>query len=346
MLSMQQYQDVSLAGYSTMRLGGKAKYAVEVTTRTELEEVVAWATEQTLPMIMVGIGSNIVWRDEGFDGLLIINKLMRYEDFAEDETNHYVTMGSGENWDSVVARTVEAGLTGIEALSLIPGNSGATPVQNVGAYGQDISQTLTSLEAYDTVTKAYVNIPAMDCGFGYRTSRFNGADKGRFFITAITLHLTTGNPQPPFYTSLQKYLDDKKISDYTPVSIRAAVIDIRSHKLPDPAIVANNGSFFANPIVDAGTLAQIQSDYPEVPHWDTNEPGKIKLPAAWLVEQAGFKDFTDVETGMATWPVQALVLVNKNAQSTADLLKFKQKIVDAVANKFAVTLVQEPELLP
>jgi UDP-N-acetylmuramate dehydrogenase len=343
---MQQYQDVNLADYSTMRLGGKAKFAVEVTDRTELEEAVAWATEQGLPMIMVGTGSNIVWRDEGFDGLLLINKIMRYEDFAEDETNHYVTIGSGENWDSAVARTVEAGLTGVEALSLVPGNTGATPVQNVGAYGQDISQTLTSLEAYDTVAKAFVNIPAMDCGFGYRSSRFNGDDKGRFFITAITLHLTKGNPQPPFYASLQKYLEDKQITEYTPKVIRDAVIDIRSHKLPDPAAVANNGSFFANPIVDAGTLSQIQADYPEVPHWDTAEPGQIKLPAAWLVEQAGFKDYTDTDTGMATWPTQALVLVNKNAHSTADLLKFKQKIVDAVAEKFNVTLVQEPELLP
>jgi len=329
-----------------MRLGGTAAYAVEVTTRAELEEAVAWATEQSLPMIMVGIGSNIVWKDEGFNGLLIINKIMRFEDFAEDDANHYVTIGSGENWDSVVERTVAAGLTGIEALSLIPGNAGATPVQNVGAYGQEIAQTLTSLEAYDTTTKQFVNIPAMDCGFAYRSSRFNGADKGRFFITAITLHLAKANPAPPFYATLQKYLDDNNITSFTPSIIRDAVIAIRNSRLPDPAVVANNGSFFANPIVDGGTLAQIQADYPDIPHWDTGEPGKVKLPAAWLVEKAGFKDFYDSETGMSTWPAQALVLVNKSARSTADLLKFKQKIVDAVATKFNVTLVQEPELLP
>ncbi len=343
---MQQYQNVSLAQYSTMRLGGTAAYAVEVTSRVELEEAVAWASEQSLPMIMVGTGSNIIWKDEGFNGLLIINKLMGYEDFAEDDLNHYVTIGSGETWDSAVERTVKADLTGIEALSLIPGDAGATPVQNVGAYGQEIAQTLTSLEAYDTTTKQFVNIPAMDCAFGYRSSRFNGADKGRFFITAITLHLTKGNPEPPFYASLQKYLDDNKISSYTPAIIRDAVIAIRSTKLPDPASVANNGSFFANPIIDEGALAQIQSDYPEIPHWGTSETGKVKIPAAWLVEAAGFKDFYDSETGMSTWPQQALVIVNKNAHSTADLLKFKQKIVDAVAAKFNITLLQEPELLP
>jgi UDP-N-acetylmuramate dehydrogenase len=345
---MQQYQNVSLSDYSTMHLGGNAAYVVEVTNRIELEEAIAWATEQTLPIIMVGTGSNIIWRDEGFSGLLIVNKILRYEDFAEDETNHYVTIGSGENWDVSVAHTVEAGLTGIEALSLVPGTAGATPIQNVGAYGQDISQTLSSLEAYDITTKQFITMPVMDCGFGYRASRFNGVDKGRFFITAITLHLTKGNPQPPFYASLQKYLDDNQLTNFTPAIIRDAVIAVRSAKLPDPVVVANTGSFFANPIVDEGTLAQIKADtdIADVPHWETNQPGTVKLSAAWLLDQAGFKDFHDKATGMATWPSQSLVLVNKSAKSTADLLAFKQQIIDTVSQKFGVTLEQEPELLP
>lgn len=328
-----------------MRLGGTAAYMVDVHDRQEVEQAVAWAAQNNLPAMMIGDGSNIVWRDEGYSGLILVNKIMKFEEQPEDQENFYVTAGSGESWDKVVERTVARGLTGIEGLSLIPGTAGATPVQNVGAYGQEISQALVSVEAYDTQQKQFVSIPNFDCGFGYRTSRFKTNDHSRFFITAITLHLIRGNPQPPFYRAVQAYFDEHGIANPTPQVMRDAVIAIRQSKLPDPAKVANNGSFFANPIVDEGALAQIQADYESVPHWPL-EDGRVKLSAAWLVEQAGFKGVHDAETGMATWPAQALVLVNEHAQSTAQLIKFKQKILDTVKAKFDITLEQEPELLP
>ena len=342
---MNPKSNVPLSGFSTMRLGGPATYLAEVASRQELTATLTWANEQAMPIIMIGGGSNIVWRDEGFQGLVIVNKIMGYQDFDEDGTNHYVTIGAGENWDSVVARTVASGLTGIEALSLIPGTAGATPVQNVGAYGQEIADTLMSVEVYDTTTQQFANMPTADCAFGYRTSRFKTTDKGRFYITGLTLHLTKGNPEPPFYGGVQKYFDEHHIAAVTPQVLRDAVVDIRSHKLPDPTKVANNGSFFANPIVPEGVLAQVSATHEDVPHWPVDE-GKVKLSAAWLIEQAGFKDANDPETGMATWPAQPLVLVNVGAKSTADLLKFKQKILDAVKAKFDITLEQEPELLP
>lgn len=343
---MNIFHGVTLADFSTMRLGGPAAHLAEVHNRSELTEALAWAKTQNLPVIMIGGGSNIVWRDEGFPGLVLVNKMLGYQVFEEDEQNVYVTIGAGENWDSVVARTVEAGLTGIEALSLIPGTTGATPIQNVGAYGQEISQTLTTVEALDSQTGELMNIPAMDCAFGYRTSRFKAADRGRFFITAVTLHLTRGALQPPFYPALQQYLTDHAVTQVTPATIREAVIAIRNSKLPDPAMVANNGSFFANPIISQAQLTQIQADTNlTVPHWPTQE-GLVKLSAAWLVEQAGFKDYHDPETGMATWAAQPLVLVNESATSTAQLLAFRQKIIDAVQAKFSIELVQEPELLP
>ncbi len=343
--SMTIQENISLQAHSTMRLGGNARYLVEVTSRTEVEEAVSWATEQQIRFIMIGDGSNIVWRDEGFDGLVIVNKIKRYEVFAEDELNHYVTIGSGENWDEVVARTVQAGLSGIEALSLIPGTTGATPVQNVGAYGQEIKDTLAIVEVFDTKTKSFSNLPSSDCGFGYRTSRFKTTDRGRFLITGLTLHLYKQNPQPPFYRALAEYLEKQNIHEYTPQVIRDAVIAIRSSKLPDPTTVANNGSFFANPIVDELSIEELRFANPEMPAWPAGE-GYVKIPAAWLIEQAGFKDYKDLETGMATWPLQPLVLINENAKSTADLLSFKQKIVGAVQTKFGITLEQEPELLP
>lgn len=342
---MNIFHNVVLADYSTMHLGGVAAHLAEIHDRGELRAALQWADSQQLPVLMIGGGSNIYWRDEGFNGLVLVNRVMKYEDFAEDDLNHYITIGAGENWDSVVERSVAAGLTGIEALSLVPGTAGATPVQNVGAYGQEIAQTLVSIEAYDRTTNQFVTIPNSDCAFGYRSSRFKTIDKGRYFIMAVTLHLMKGNPEPPFYRALQDYLEQNSIYDYTPTVIRDAVMAIRSAKLPNPEIVANNGSFFANPVIDEADFIQMQADYPNAPHWPV-EDGKVKLPAAWLLDQAGFKDMHDPETGMATWPQQTLVLINEHAQSTADLEKFKAKIIATVEEKFHITLQQEPELLP
>lgn len=338
-------QHVPLKGYSTMRLGGPAAYAVEVANRLQLTAALDWAKEQNLPVIMIGTGSNTFWRDEGFPGLLIINKIMRREVFNEDGENVYLNIGAGENWDEVVAYSVSLGLTGIECLSLIPGTAGATPVQNVGAYGQEISQSLVTVEAYDTQTNQFLNLRPSDCGFGYRTSIFKTSERGRYFITGISLHLIKGNPQPPFYNALQRYLDEHNITEWTPQIIRNAIIDIRSSKLPDPATVANNGSFFGNPIVDELEFTQLQSKYPDMPHWPTDD-GRIKIPAAWLIEQCGYSNYHDAVTGMATWSKQSLVLVNEHAKSTSDLIKFKTAIIDAVRAKFDITLQQEPELLP
>lgn len=343
---MDIQENVPLRDFSTMRLGGPARYLATVTSRQQVADAYALAKGHDLPLIMIGGGSNIVWRDEGFPGLVLVNNIMRYEDFGEDELNHYITVGAGENWDSVVERTVAAGLTGIECLSLIPGSSGATPVQNVGAYGQEIADTLVSVEAYDTHSQTFVNLPGDECGFGYRTSHFKTDQRGRYLITGMTLHLTTAAPQAPYYGAVQAYLDQHDLKEPTAADLRQAVIAIRSAKLPDPAKVANNGSFFANPVISTNDFAELANNYgADVPHWEAGTE-QVKVPAAWLLEQAGFKDFHDPETGMATWSTQPLVLVNEHAQSTADLLMFKQKIVDAVQAKFGINLVQEPELLP
>lgn len=341
---MNILEKVSLTGYSTMGLGGQAAYLCEVAERMDVLKALSWAQERKLPVIMIGGGSNIVWSDGGFPGLVIVNKILGYEAFEEDETNVYLTIGAGESWDGVVARSVEAGLTGIEALSLIPGSAGGTPVQNVGAYGQEIAQTLTTVEVFDTQAGDFINLAGADCGFSYRSSRFKTSDRGRFFITRLTLHLTLGNPQPPFYGALQSYFETHGITDYTPSTVRQAVVDIRSNKLPDPAKIRNTGSFFANPIVAQQKFQELAQTFDPVPHWSVDN-GSMKLSAAWLIEQAGFKDYHDEATGMATWPKQPLVLINENAKTTADLLTFKQKIVDAVQAKFGITLIQEPELL-
>lgn len=342
---MNIQQNVPLSQHSTMRLGGTAAHLTEIHNREEITQAVNWANEHGLKLMMIGDGSNIIWQDKGFDGLILVNKIKGFDQQISNDGEAYLTIGGGENWDSVVERAVKAGLSGIESLSLIPGTAGATPVQNVGAYGQDISQTLVNLEAYDILQDRFVSIDAEECEFGYRTSRFKKSDRGRFLITSITLHLHRDNPKPPFYRALQNYLDENQIANPSTQQVRNAVIKIRQSKLPDPAKVANNGSFFANPIISQQQFSGLQADYPEIPNWPTAD-GKIKIPAAWLVEHAGFKNFQDPETGMATWPKQPLVLVNQSAKSTANLLKFKQKITNKIKQKFGITLEQEPELLP
>jgi UDP-N-acetylmuramate dehydrogenase len=344
MKAMDILQNVSLAAYSTMGLGGPAAYLVEVTKRAEVAEALNWAGQHNLPAVMIGSGSNIIWGDGGYPGLVVVDKIRGYEVFEEDETNVYLTVGSGEPWDEVVARSVAAGLTGIEALSLIPGTAGATPIQNVGAYGQEISQTLTTIEVFDVQTGSFMTMPGSDCGFAYRTSRFKTTDRNRFYITSVVLHLTKGNPAPPFYGSVQAYFEEHKITDYTPAALRDAVISIRTSKLPDPAIIHNAGSFFANPIVTEAQLVNLRSEFETLPYWPAGKGGK--LSAAWLIDQSGFKDYQDKATGMSTWPKQSLVLVNEHAKTTADLMAFKQKIVDAVQAKFGITLEQEPEQIP
>lgn len=336
--------NVALGAYSTMRLGGTAKHLVEIHSKEELVEAITWADAQQLPAITIGIGSNIVWTDNGYSGLVIVNRIPGYHVFDEDEENTYVKVGAGVSWDGVVERTVGEGLSGIEALSLIPGTAGATPVQNVGAYGQEISDTLVNVEAYDREQHKFVTIPAAECGFGYRTSRFKTFDKNRFFISSLTLHLTRQKPLPPFYRSIQAYLDTRGITDYTAERVREAVITVRRAKLPDPMQVANNGSFFANPVVNEEKLQQLLRQYPEMEYWDT-AAGHYKLSAAWLIERAGFKDYHDPETGMATWPTQPLVFINERAKSTADLLKFRQKIIDKMTEMYGLDFEQEPELI-
>jgi UDP-N-acetylmuramate dehydrogenase len=342
---MNPQENVPLSSHSTMRLGGNARYLSDITDRSQIAIAVAWAEERNLPIVMIGDGSNIIWGDNGFPGLVLVNKLQRFEAFSEDEENLYVTIGAGENWDASVARVVGMGYSGIEELSLIPGTAGATPIQNVGAYGREIKDVLTTIEAFDRQTKQLVTIPNSDCAFAYRTSRFRTTDRGRFLITAITLHVMKRNPQPPFYESLRKYFTEHHITEFTPQIVRDAVIDIRSHKLPDPKVVANNGSFFYNPLITKDQLDQLLVSYPTLVYWPQDD-GRAKVSAAWLLEQAGFKDYHDPQTGMATWPAQPLVLINEQAKTASDLLTFRQKILDAIQQKFGITLEQEPEILP
>lgn len=326
-----------------MRLGGPAKYLLDITSPQQIEPALQWAAQRNCKVIMIGDGSNIVWNDQGFDGLVLVNKIMGFE-LQDQEFETFVNINAGENWDNAVAKTVEAGLSGIENLSLIPGTAGATPVQNVGAYGKEIADTLVCVQAYDTLEKKMVVIPKTECDFSYRKSRFNGKDKGRFMITSITLALSKNPPMPPFYGALQTYLSQHNITTYTPQIIRKAVMAVRNSKLPDPAKVANCGSFFANPIIEKYQLEELIDKFPGIPHWDIGD-NTSKISAAWMLDQMGLKGYHEPNTGMATWDKHALVFVNEKAKDTASLIAFRDAIIKKAEEKFGVTLKQEPELI-
>jgi len=341
---MEIKKNIALSDYSTMKLGGYAAALVEVNNAIELTEALNFAVQNSLSILTIGQGSNIIWRDEGFDGLVIVNKIKGLDVISEDDSSTYITIGAGERWDEIVGKCVTMGLSGIECLSLIPGTAGATPIQNVGAYGQDISQTLVTIQAYDCQINSMVTLTGSDCNFGYRASRFNTTDKNRFIICSITLMLSKNNPLPPFYNSLSSYLETHAIKEYSPSILREAVIAIRNSKLPDPMLIPNCGSFFQNPIVDVSVLSDLKEIYPTIPSWTDNDQNK--LSAAWLIEQSGFANYYDQETGIATYEFQPLVLINRSAKSTSDLIKFADKIKNAIKERFNIELNMEPLLLP
>lgn len=343
--------NVPLSAYSTMKLGGNAAHLTDITDKNEVPTAVAWAEEHRLPVIMIGGGSNIIWRDEGFEGLVLVNKIEQFDVQKFDEETAFITIGGGEIWDSAVERIVELGYSGVELLSLIPGTAGGAPVQNIGAYGSQLSDTLMTIEAYDIHERKFVILKSEDCEFGYRTSRFKTTDRNRFLITSITLRVLKTPAAASTYHSLEQYLQSNNITDRNAKTLRVAVIAVRSSKLPDPTVVANCGSFFQNPIITKEHLEQILGQYPRLSSWHSTflwdlPDGRVKVAAGALLEHEGFKDFHDPQTGMATWKDQSLVLVNEHAEHAADLLAFKQKITDTVKQKFDIDLVQEPEILP
>jgi UDP-N-acetylmuramate dehydrogenase len=340
-LGMQIQTNVSLKDYSTMRIGGIAKALCTVTTKQELEEAVAWAEERKLPLLVLGGGSNVIFSND-YNGLVVVNRIGGFEIFNEDESGAMVRAGAGENWDSVVARTVEKNMHGIEYLSAIPGTVGGTPVQNVGAYGAQISDVFIELEAYDTSAKKFVALGKDECQFTYRNSIFKSPKDRHYIIVSVTLRLTKDVPKPPFYDSLKKYLHEHSVTEFTPQSIRDAVVAIRAVKLPDPTRMANTGSFFKNPIIPAEQGKELLAKNPDIAQWPMPD-GRVKVAAGWLVEQAGLKGYK--AHGMKTYEHHALVLVNESAKNYDDLAAFRQEIVDKVHSKFGVTLEQEPELL-
>lgn len=341
-----------------MRLGGNARYVTEVTEANEIVEVVDFAKTHDLPIWIMGGGANTIGRDNGFEGVILLNRLRGFfakvgEDYIAPEDLTFekrqelgddvtlVGMG-GEVWDDFVRTACELGYSGIEAMSMIPGTVGAAPVQNIGAYGQDIAKVIKSVEAFDLRENKFVKINKSEMQMGYRHTRFNfGEDAGRFVIISVAVRLKKGELAPPFYNSLQRYIDEHNETDFSPMNIRRMVMEIRENKLPDPLKIASAGSFFKNVYVDKSGADEAEAKGISV--WRDAE-GRGKINSGWLIEECGLKGKEFF--GFRISEKAALVLINESAKSYADLAKARAEIVGAVRERFGYTLEQEPVEIP
>ncbi len=340
-----------LADFTTVHLGGPARAFARAETEDELIDAVRSADAAGGPVLILGGGSNLVVADEGFDGT-VIQVATRGVDRGPGPGE--LTAAAGEEWDGVVARTVAEGLAGLECLSGIPGLTGATPMQNVGAYGQEVSDTITRVRAWDRVAGTVREIPAADCGFGYRTSRFRGSE--RFVVLSVTFALAAQARSAPIrYAELAAALGVAPGDQVDGAEARSAVIGLRQRKgmVIDPADpdTRSAGSFFLNPVLDPATLAAVEDAArtrcgpdTRVPRFDAGN-GQVKVPAAWLIERSGFTRGYHPGDGARISSKHTLALVNAGSASTASLLALAREIRDGVRAAFGVSLTPEPILV-
>lgn len=323
-----------------MRLGGEAKFVIEVETKEDALEAVEFADEKGLAFYFLGGGANSIGRDEGFGGAIIMNKIRGVEVITENSEGIVVKVGGGEVWDDFVKVMSLKGYSGIEAMAKIPGTVGAAPVQNIGAYGQEVSQTLESVEVFDTLLGEYKEIKKDEMDFSYRHSIFNsGETAGRYFILNCTFRLKKDKLKPPFYNSLQAYLDEHEIKDYTPENIYMAVADIREHKLPDPKKIASAGSFFKNIVLSDKEADEAEARGIQVYRTETEN----SINTGWLLEQAGLKG--KLFHGFRVSEKAALILINESGESYKNLEVATKEISEIIFEKFGFRLEWEPVVI-
>jgi UDP-N-acetylmuramate dehydrogenase len=338
-------EHVALAPFTTLGVGGPARWFVDAGDEAALREALTWAQQRGVPVRVLGGGSNVVVADEGVAGL-VIRVGLRGVTTREAGRVVDVTAAAGEPWDDVVRVAVERGWAGLECLSGIPGLVGATPLQNVGAYGQEVSDTIVAVRALETTTGEAVTLSPAECGFAYRDSAFKRREPGRFVVLAVTYRLRPGAAPTLAYADVERDLAARGLTEPTLADVRASVLAIRRAKSmvlePGDPNRRSCGSFFTNPIVapdDAARIAARTGDE-KMPRWPQADGG-VKLSAAWLIERAGFRrGQRDGAVGLST--AHALAIVAHDGARAADVLGFARRLQDAVAERFGVTLSIEP----
>jgi UDP-N-acetylmuramate dehydrogenase len=335
-------ENVPLAPLTTLGVGGPARYFDEVESESDLIGALAFAEAHSLPLLLLGGGSNLVVADQGFPGLVV---RLGLRGIADEREGDYalVTAGAGEDWDRFVRYCVEKDLAGVECLAGIPGLVGATPVQNVGAYGQEVAETLVRVRAYDRVERQTVDLSNADCRFGYRASRFNTTEFGRWVILSVTFALTPGGPPTLRYADLQRHFGAGVTPSLTEVYHGVRAIRARKGMVvdPDDPDSRSAGSFFKNPVVSSERFAALQAQHgDEIPHYPQPD-GSIKVAAAWLIERAGFQRgqaFGSI--GISTKHV--LALVNRGGATAAEIVTAARRIQKGVSDTWGIRIVPEP----
>ena len=335
--TMTVKENVPLSELTSMQIGGTARYVFTCENNEDIRYAMKFVRRENLAWFVLGGGSNVIANGD-FDGVIILNRVKGFEQI--DDVTYKI--GAGEDWDKTVEKLCKLGLSGVECLSFVPGLVGAFPVQNVGAYGHDISQVLSELTVYDINTDEFSVLSNAECEFGYRGSIFKSQTDRHLTICDITLRLSREQLQPPFYNSLQKYLDENNITDYSPMSLRTAVTAIRNSKLPPVDKIPSAGSFFKNPILNADLAREFLAKFPDAPHW-TLSGDREKLSAGWLVDQCGLRGYRNY--GFQVYPDNTLVITNTGGGTDKGLFQFRAEIIEKVKEKFDITLEQEPEIL-
>jgi len=334
---------VALAAFGTLGVGGPARWFVRAEQPDEVAAARAWCEEQGLSWFILGGGSNVVIADRGFDGL-VVQIGIRGTALSCDGDDSLITAGAGESWDGFVSMAVERGLAGVECMSGIPGTVGGTPIQNVGAYGQEVSNTIERVEVYDCEEHVLRTLSAAECGFAYRTSRFKTADAGRFVVCAVTFRLRPGAPNTT-YPDVARHLRQAGAARPGLDDVREAVLTIRRSKgmvvHPDDPDSRSVGSFFVNPAVSVADRERIAATAGEVPPGFPADDGRVKIPAAWLIERSGFrKGHIAGAAGISTR--HPLALVNRGGATAADIVRLARAVKQAVGDRFGVWLKPEP----
>ncbi len=344
---------VPLAPYTTLGVGGPARFFCEARGEAEVEQAAQFARERNLPLFVLGGGSNLLVSDRGFDGVAMRVGATDSKHECREGNSVLLEVGAGENWDDVVLYAVDRGYAGIECLAGIPGDVGGTPVQNVGAYGQEVAETIVQVRAYDLETRTFVDLDHEACRFGYRRSLFNTDARGRYIVIAVTYKLRAGGEPALRYADVKRHFAAQMERGEKP-TLRQVYDAVRSIREQKGMLVGQGGpdgrsagSFFKNPVISPAMLGEIAlragCRRDEVPQYPAGE-GRVKLAAAWLVERAGFqKGFAMGRAAISSR--HTLALVNLGGATAAELIALRDAVSAAVETKFGVQLEQEPVML-
>ena len=346
-----------LAPFTTFGIGGPARWFVEAASEEEIAEAATWAKKHAAKLFVLGGGSNLLIADAGFDGLVLRIALrgISAQDATTPSGQTIYQAAAGENWDHFVERTTQAGCAGIECLAGIPGTVGGTPVQNVGAYGQEVASAIERVRAFDLQSRAFVEFAAAECGFAYRRSRFNSTDHKRYIVTRVDYRLTPGGAPTVRYADLQRALAERGAESGEPSLAEVAAVVRRVRQSKGMLLVDGDpdcrsaGSFFKNPVVSEEQLRQIAAVSEKAPPRfpagpDAENQGRVKVPAAWLIEQAGFaKGYALGAAAISSR--HTLALVNRGEASAAEVLALAGQITNAVEERFGLRLEMEPVMV-